>query len=220
MTPTGLKQKVARLRQAYAPHEQRPLGGYLAAMGVYATVTAALAGLVRAAGRPVPERPAPADVVLLSIATHKLSRLLSKDAITSPLRAPFTRMVAGIILLALGFKKVLAYVGDESHHRLTDPLHGLGLLALYGGVILYLLGHLGFRLRNMGSVNWPRVVTMLLLVALLPVADHLPALAALGLLAVVCAGMVAAEVVLFGEARRALRDAFLDEHGAGGPPGR
>jgi low temperature requirement protein LtrA len=128
-------------------------------------------------------------------------------------------MVAGIILLALGFKKVLAYVGDVTHHRLTDPLHGLGLLALYGGVILYLLAHLGFRLRNMGSVNWPRVAAMVLLVALLPVADHLPALAALGLLALVCAAMVAAEMVLFGEARRALRNAFLDEHGAGAPPG-
>ncbi|MFG2055860.1 low temperature requirement protein A [Micromonospora sp. NPDC048930] len=129
-------------------------------------------------------------------------------------------MVAGIILLALGFKKVLGYVGDVTHHRLTDPLHGLGLLALYGGVILYLLGHLGFRLRNMGSVNWPRVAAMALLVVLLPVADHLPALAALALLALVCAGMVVAEVVLFGAARRALRDEFLDEHGAGGPPGR
>ncbi|WP_221623170.1 low temperature requirement protein A [Micromonospora globispora] len=128
-------------------------------------------------------------------------------------------MVAGIILLALGFKKVLGYVGDGTEHRLSDPLHGLGLLALYGGVIIYLLGHLGFRLRNMGSVNWPRVVAMVLLVALLPVADHLPALAALGLLALVCAAMIVAEVVLFGEARRALRDAFLDEHGAGGPPG-
>ncbi|MFC4150212.1 low temperature requirement protein A [Micromonospora mangrovi] len=129
-------------------------------------------------------------------------------------------MVAGIILLALGFKKVLAYVGDDTHHTLADPLHGLGLLALYGGVVIYLLGHLGFRLRNMGSVNWPRVVAMVLLVALLPVADHLPALAALGLLALVCAGMVAAEVVLFGASRRALRDAFLDEHGAGPAPGR
>ncbi|MEU9825947.1 low temperature requirement protein A [Micromonospora chersina] len=129
-------------------------------------------------------------------------------------------MVAGIILLALGFKKVLAYVGDGTHHRLTDPLHGLGLLALYGGVIVYLLGHVGFRLRNMRSVNWPRVATTVLLVLLLPVADHLPALAALGLLAVVCAGMVAAEVVLFGTARRALRDEFLTEHGAGGAPGR
>ncbi|MGC1212118.1 MAG: low temperature requirement protein A [Micromonospora sp.] len=128
-------------------------------------------------------------------------------------------MVTGIILLALGFKNVLAYVGDGTEHQLSDPLHGLGLLALYGGVILYLLGHLGFRLRNMGSVNWPRVVAMVLLVVLLPVADHLPALAALGLLALVCAGMIVAEVVLFSEARRALRDAFLDEHGAGGAPG-
>jgi hypothetical protein len=39
----------------------------------------------------VPERPAVTDVVLISIATHKLSRLLAKDSVTSPLRAPFTR---------------------------------------------------------------------------------------------------------------------------------
>ncbi|MEO3776917.1 DUF1360 domain-containing protein [Micromonospora sp. B11E3] len=91
MTQTSLKQKVARLRQAYAPHEHRPLGGYLAAMGAYAGVTASIAALARATGRPVPERPAVADVALLGIATHKLSRLLAKDAVTSPLRAPFTR---------------------------------------------------------------------------------------------------------------------------------
>ena len=29
--------------------------------------------------------------MLISIATHKLSRLLAKDSVTSPLRAPFTR---------------------------------------------------------------------------------------------------------------------------------
>ncbi|MGB2570213.1 DUF1360 domain-containing protein [Micromonospora citrea] len=91
MTGTGLKQRVARLRRAYAPDEYRPLDGYLKAMGTYATVAASLAGLVKATGRPVPERPATADVVLLGIATHKLSRLLAKDAVTSPLRAPFTR---------------------------------------------------------------------------------------------------------------------------------
>ncbi|MFC7545748.1 DUF1360 domain-containing protein [Plantactinospora sp. GCM10030261] len=86
-----VRDKVTRLRRAYAPHEHRPLGGYLVSMGTYGTVTAALAGLVRVTGRPVPERPTAGDVVLLSIATHKLSRLLAKDAITSPLRAPFTR---------------------------------------------------------------------------------------------------------------------------------
>ena len=49
MTDGGLKQKVTRLRQAYAPHEHRPLGGYLVAMGTYATVTASLVGLATAA---------------------------------------------------------------------------------------------------------------------------------------------------------------------------
>jgi hypothetical protein len=86
-----LATKVARLRQAYAPHEHRPLGGYIAAMGTYAGVAGGLAGLARLTRSPVPTRPAAGDVILLSIATHKLSRLLSKDAITSPLRAPFTR---------------------------------------------------------------------------------------------------------------------------------
>lgn len=88
---TELRAKATRLRRAYAPHEYRPLGGYLVAMGTYAGVTATIAGLVRLTRRSVPERPATVDVVLLAIATHKLSRLLSKDAVTSPLRAPFTR---------------------------------------------------------------------------------------------------------------------------------
>ncbi|WP_091108167.1 low temperature requirement protein A [Micromonospora citrea] len=128
-------------------------------------------------------------------------------------------MVIGIILLALGFKKVLSYVGDGVEHDLTDPLHGLGLYALYGGVVLYLLGHLGFRLRNMGSVNWPRAAAVLLLVGLVPLADRLPALAALAMLAVVCVGMVVAETLLFSEARRALRESALPPHGTGAEPG-
>lgn len=33
----------------------------------------------------------PFDVILLAMGTHKLSRTLIKDAVTSPLRAPLTR---------------------------------------------------------------------------------------------------------------------------------
>jgi hypothetical protein len=33
----------------------------------------------------------PVDVVLVGIATHKLARRVTKDSVTSPLRAPFTR---------------------------------------------------------------------------------------------------------------------------------
>ncbi|MEH1015868.1 DUF1360 domain-containing protein [Micromonospora sp. CPCC 206060] len=119
MTDRGLKQRVTRLRQAYAPHEHRPLGGYLAAMGSYAGVTAGLATLVRITGRPVPERPAPSDVVLLAIATHKLSRLLAKDAVTSPLRAPFTRYDKPI-----GSGEVMEQVRDQG----SSTRHAIGEL--------------------------------------------------------------------------------------------
>ena len=47
-------------------------------------------------------------------------------------------MIAGIILLALGLKKLLEYVGDAAHHDLADPLPTLPLAAMYGGVALYL----------------------------------------------------------------------------------
>lgn len=80
-----------RLRRDYAPHEHRPLDGYAATMGAFGVLAGSLAAAARLTGRPVPDRPALADVVLISIATHKLSRLIAKDAITSPLRAPFTR---------------------------------------------------------------------------------------------------------------------------------
>lgn len=59
-------------------------------MATYLSATTALALAVRATGRPLPHRPAVTDVVLLSVATHKLIRILAKDAVTSPPRAPFT----------------------------------------------------------------------------------------------------------------------------------
>ncbi|HVV23015.1 MAG TPA: DUF1360 domain-containing protein [Pseudonocardiaceae bacterium] len=79
------------VRNAYAGDEERPLGGYLAALGTYAAGVGALAGAARLRGRRLPEKFSLGDTVLLSIATHKLSRLVAKDAVTSPLRAPFTR---------------------------------------------------------------------------------------------------------------------------------
>jgi hypothetical protein len=60
-------------------------------MGVYGGLVGALAALARATGRRPPDRISATDVAMLGVATHKLSRLLTKDAVTSPLRAPFTR---------------------------------------------------------------------------------------------------------------------------------
>src|SRR3954447_22426822 len=39
----------------------------------------------------LPERFTAGDLALLTVGTHKLSRLIAKDKVTSPLRAPFVR---------------------------------------------------------------------------------------------------------------------------------
>ncbi|MDH6612383.1 hypothetical protein M2164_008018 [Streptomyces sp. SAI-208] len=82
-----------RTGRAYARTHDRPLRGYLAAMAAFGTYTAGWATAVRLRGRPLPDRPEPWDVLLTSVATFRLSRLLSKASVTSPLRAPFTRYV-------------------------------------------------------------------------------------------------------------------------------
>lgn len=82
---------VESVEQAYAPGEERPLGSYaLLVTGFSATVAGTLALLERA-GRRVPARFAADDVVLMALATHKISRIVAKDRVTSFLRAPFVR---------------------------------------------------------------------------------------------------------------------------------
>ena len=120
-------------------------------------------------------------------------------------------MVAGIIYLALGLKKVAQYISDTEHHALTDPLKGTGLWALYYGVAAYLLAHLAFRKRNIGSVNRPRAVAVVLLLAGPLAVAPLPALAQLAVLAAVLVGLIAFEVVHYAEARAAVRAEH--EHG-------
>jgi hypothetical protein len=70
--------------------EDRPQGALLALTGVYVTAVAGIAAAARLTRRPLPV-PGPWDVVLLAGATHRLSRLITKDSVTSPLRAPFAR---------------------------------------------------------------------------------------------------------------------------------
>jgi hypothetical protein len=88
------KRVVAAVREhanAYRDGQERPLGGYAAVLAVFATCIAAAAGLAFATGRKLPSRVGAWDVILLAAGTHKLSRTVSKSAVTSPLRAPFTR---------------------------------------------------------------------------------------------------------------------------------
>lgn len=71
--------------------EDRPLSGYLALLGIYASYAGGLAGFVRWRRVELPERVPAADLALLTVATHKVARIVTKDPVTSPLRAAFTR---------------------------------------------------------------------------------------------------------------------------------
>lgn len=74
----------------YADGEQ-PLHAYAALTLVFGGgMTAALAAAARR-GR-LPERVPVTDVAAMALATHKIARLLTKDSVTSWLRAPFVRL--------------------------------------------------------------------------------------------------------------------------------
>jgi hypothetical protein len=78
----------------YAPGEDRPLGGYAALTATFAGFATAFSIWVRRSGRELPERIDAGDLALITVATHKASRMLAKDRVTSAVRAPFTRFQA------------------------------------------------------------------------------------------------------------------------------
>jgi hypothetical protein len=80
------------MQDGYAPPEaHRPLGAYALLASAFAAAFAGSLAAARRAGHPLPREIAAGDVVLAGIATHKLSRLIARDKVTSFLRAPFTR---------------------------------------------------------------------------------------------------------------------------------
>jgi len=106
-------------------------------------------------------------------------------------------MVAGIILVAFGLEQTLAHV-DE--HLKTVPA-----FALLGGVAIYLLAHVALRLRNARSINRQRLALAVLLVALIPIAREITALATLAGVAGLLWLMIAYETSGYGERRYRLR---------------
>jgi hypothetical protein len=99
-------------------HEHRPLAAYAAmTAGFGAAVGGTLLGL-RARGHELPERPGLADLALAGLATHKVSRLLAKDRVTSFLRPPFVR-----------------YKGSAGQGEVSEEARGTGLRLAIGELV-------------------------------------------------------------------------------------
>ena len=108
-------------------------------------------------------------------------------------------MIAGIILIALGVKKTLGQV--------DEPLKTVPAAALLGGIAMYYAGHIGFRLRNVRTLNRQRLVAAILCLALSPLMTEVDALVALAVAAAITSGLIVYEAVRFREARARVRGA-------------
>jgi len=76
------------LAARYSPSEPTPLAAHAALMGLW---SAGVATFLATCARRLPEQARWSDLALMSIATHKLARIATKDRVTAPLRAPFVR---------------------------------------------------------------------------------------------------------------------------------
>lgn len=102
----------------YADGADRPLGSFSALQGLYAGAVAAGAGAAHVLGRRLPERLESRDLALLSVATHKIARLIAKDPVTSPLRAPFTK-----------------FQGTSGEAELAEEVRGTGVRKAVGELV-------------------------------------------------------------------------------------
>ena len=112
-------------------------------------------------------------------------------------------LVAGIVLSALGLKKTIGDVGE--------PLKTIPAVAMFGGTALYLLGHVAFRWRNIHTLNRQRLATAILLVALIPLAREISALASVAIVAGGLCLLIAYEAVRFSAARDRIRHQLAGE---------
>ena len=90
MSVDALAKEAREAFESYAEPEARPpFRTYAALATVFNTGFGGALLAAKRSGR-LPERIENRDVVLIGIASHKLSRLVSKDKVTAFLRAPFT----------------------------------------------------------------------------------------------------------------------------------
>ena len=98
--------------------QYRPLAGYATLMGAYGLLTA---GGIAAADRAerLPDSFRATDLALAAVATYKVSRLITRDRITSALRAPFTR-----------------FQDDAGHGEVDEAARGRGLRRAIGELLV------------------------------------------------------------------------------------
>lgn len=109
----------------HSPQQERPLGGYAVLMGTFTALAIGFGRWFKASGRELPESISARDLALLTIASHKASRLVTRDRVTAAVRAPFTR-----------------FQGDAGPGEVNEAARGRGLRRAIGELLVcpYCLG--------------------------------------------------------------------------------
>ncbi len=138
--------KLSALASHYAPGQERPLGSYAILTGAYGAGLAGSLIALRAGDRKLPEQLTIRDVLLIGIATHKLSRLIAKDKVTSFVRAPFTR-----------------FQEASGHGEVEEEPYGHGLRLAVGELLVcpYCLAQWVATALTLGLVGAPRLTRLL-----------------------------------------------------------
>jgi hypothetical protein len=103
----------------HSPDQHRPLGGYAVLMGIFVAAAGGFSAWFRGTDRELPDGMSAADLALVTVATHKASRLIAKDRVTSPVRAPFTR-----------------FEDDEGPSEVGESARGRGLRRAVGELLI------------------------------------------------------------------------------------
>lgn len=103
----------------HSPEQERPLGSYAVMMGAFAAACGGFGAWLRSSGRELPQEIATRDLALAAVATYKASRLLTRDRITSAIRAPFTR-----------------YQDDAGRSEVNEAARGSGLRRAVGELLV------------------------------------------------------------------------------------
>jgi len=106
-------------------------------------------------------------------------------------------MVAGIVFFAFALETTL--------HDITATLDPLPAVALCTGAALYLIAQVAFLWRSTGRIFRRRTLGAAVLIALIPAALNLPAVAALAIVSTVCSLVVAYEAIRHREHRSQIR---------------
>ena len=143
-----------------------------------------------------------AERALAAVTGHERARMA---------RAAFTYLhlpiVVGVVMLALGLKKALGYLGGADGHSPADHLHGAPLWALFGGTALYLLAQAAVSWRCNRVLKPHRLAAAALLVGVTPLMGLVPVLVALLVLTAVLVALIAFEWVHYRAVRAEVRHA-------------